>query len=339
MPRLRRSWRSCERIRLHTINDIGDWNMKYRQYKTFDLKKMRPNVLVLGNGLIYDTTISWPKLIKGVCREGRDVSKYEKGEKGRFYVPNTVLTLATSIVEDSPRRKQYSEIFKDTKYPECDNIQNLLQMPFDAVLTTNYTYELEAALNPSYPGSSVETKRKYAAVTENKSDAKYLIHTFNSVRPDSPDIWHIHGELRCPNSIILSHDEYARYTYRIIEYMKSRGNSYCACEQALNFQSWIDYFILGNVYILGLSMDFAEFDLWWLLSRRLREKAPCGRIIFYEARKEENKYKQMALIDSGVEVETCGMIGEKDIDYNLFYGKAIDDIKLQIAKDRRTIHV
>lgn len=30
--------------------------------------------------------------------------------------------------------------------------------------------------------------------------------------------------------------------------------------------SWIDYFMLGDVYMVGLGLDISEMDLWWLIS-------------------------------------------------------------------------
>ena len=47
--------------------------MQYNQYKTYDLTKKRPNVLILGNGLTRETSLSWAKLIKSI---GRDTVLY-----------------------------------------------------------------------------------------------------------------------------------------------------------------------------------------------------------------------------------------------------------------------
>lgn len=34
--------------------------------------------------------------------------------------------------------------------------------------------------------------------------------------------------------------------------------------------SWIDAFFFSNLHIIGLTIDFSEIDIWWLLSRRAR---------------------------------------------------------------------
>ncbi len=312
--------------------------MKTEQAATFNLDEVRPKILVMGNGLTYETSGSWPNLIKKVSRENVDVSRYEEtGSDGkrRFVVPNTVLTLATSVTKDQERHRKYIDILKKEGYPENVNIRELLHLPFDAVLTTNYTYELEAALNARYPKLTTVSKRNYAATTGKKPDTKYLLHTFNRMEVGRPDIWHIHGELRCPSSLILSHDEYARYIHRILMHNEKRGNAYQNHRQELRFESWVDYFLLGDVYMLGLGMDFSEFDLWWLLGRRLREKAGCGQIVFYEPYQSSNRIKQFALKDCGVTVETCGINLDAGDTYDMFYKAAINDIAASMKRQIR----
>lgn len=312
--------------------------MKTEQAATFNLDEVRPKILVMGNGLTYGTSVSWPELIRKVSRDNVDVSRYEETNSDgriRFVVPNTVLTLATSVTKDQERHRKYVDALKKESYPDNTNIRELLDLPFDAVLTTNYTYELEATLNARYPGLTSASKRNYAATTGKEADAKYLLHTFNRIKAGHPDIWHIHGELRCPSSMILSHDEYARYIHRILMHNEKCGNSYQNHRQDLRFESWVDYFLLGDVYMLGLGMDFSEFDLWWLLGRRLREKAGCGQIVFYEPYQSTNRTKQFALEDCGVTVETCGINLDAGDSYDAFYKAAIHDIAERMKTNKR----
>lgn len=301
--------------------------MKYELFKHFDISVKRPQVLVLGNGLSYKTSVPWHDLIKGVARSGADVELYNTPDNSGFHLPNTVMTLATSIVEDGKRHDKYVNILHRDNYPTNENIKCLLKMPFDAILSANYTYELEAELYEKYPGLSKSGKLKYAGVTRAEYDKKFLLHTFNRIKEDAPDIWHVHGELRCPSSIVLSHDEYARLIHDIIDHNKKRADDYTKYKNDLNFKSWVDYFLMGDVYILGLGMDFSEFDLWWLLGRRLREKGGCGKCVFYEPEKDDTFYKHAALRDSGVTVKTCGVKINAGGKYEDFYRSAIADIK------------
>ena len=313
--------------------------MQAQKYKTFNIEERRPSVLVVGNGLVYNPRFSWAELIKKVSRPEVDVSRYEKGNTAPNVifqlVPNTILTLATSVTEDTKRHKIYSDVLGDVTYPENEKLKQLLTFPFDAILTTNYTYEIETAIMPKYRELSSASKRKYAATTGEKADTKYLLQTYNKLSPETPDIWHIHGELRSPSSMILSHDEYARYIHRIMQHNEKRGHAYVKFRQELKFESWVDYFLLGDVYILGLGMDYSEFDLWWLLGRRLREKSGCGKLVFYEPEKEDNYYKLLALKDAGIAVENCGVKIIDGSEYESFYLKAIDHIRKQLSDERK----
>ena len=307
--------------------------MQYNQYKTFDLTKKRPNVLILGNGLTRGTSLSWAKLIQSIGRTGANISQYEEqnpdGSFKRFIIPNTILTLATSIINDGVRRKEYSKIFDCSAYPSNAYLKQLLSLPFDAILTTNYSYELESEIEPKYPCFSPDKKLHYVSISGRKQDPVFLLHTYNSLGK-APDIWHIHGELRRPSSIVLTHDEYARFVQNITKYSSDRGRDYVNNKTDLKFLSWIDYFILGNIYMLGLGMDFSEFDLWWLLGRRLREKAGQGTFVFYEGEKASELAKQQALRDIDATVETFHIKTETAADYTLFYQKAIDDLQKRI---------
>ena len=308
--------------------------MSNRDIKVFDMDARRPQVLLLGNGLTYSTGVPWPELIQKVAKDRTICKKYEKtdgaGRAVSFHVPNTVLTLATSETDDIQRHHKYGEALQCSAYASNAWLSKLLCFPFDAVLTANYTYELEAELYPGYPGLTTERKRKYAYVTSDTRDEKYLLHTYN--RFGQQDIWHIHGELRRPSSIILSHDEYARLVHHILAYNENRGREYEKYKNELKFKSWVDYFLVGDVYTLGLGLDFSEFDLWWLLGRRLRERAGCGKFIFYEPEKTDNHYKHFALQDAGVEVRSCGVVICNGGDYAQFYSLAIEDIQVQVSK-------
>lgn len=314
---------------------------KYNACKHFDITQKRPRVLLLGNGLTRGTGMSWEELIKSIAQEGKDLEPYiqrdDNGDFQSFRIPNTIVTLATAAVADSVRHDAYNRVLNVTDYTENPQLRKLLKLPFDAILTTNFSYELEAALRKDYPQLSLEKKLSYACVTQGKGDGRFLIHSYNTLpltnpktgkEPDKRDIWHIHGELRRPSSVVLTHDEYARLVHDILEHNKKRGKAYQEEKNDLAFLSWIDYFLLGDVTVLGFGMDFAEFDLWWLLGRRLRELAGPGSFVFYEPKTAKNACKLTALRDAGVQVESCGVtISKKGRGYKTFYARAIREIQ------------
>ena len=45
--------------------------------------------------------------------------------------------------------------------------------------------------------------------------------------------------------------------------------------------SWIDYFLIGDVYIFGFKLDPSEADIWWLLSYKKSAFADTN-VCFYE---------------------------------------------------------
>jgi hypothetical protein len=58
---------------------------------------------------------------------------------------------------------------------------------------------------------------------------------------------------------------------------KLKNSSFC-------LSSWIDLFFSTNVHIIGLSLDYSETDLWWLLNKRARFSADSlvsNKVYFY----------------------------------------------------------
>ena len=312
--------------------------MKYNQYKCFNIEASRPQVLLTGNGLTRNNK-PWAELIRSLARDGVPVTEFV-AKTGEISLPYTIMTLATADTEDVVRKKKYQDEFSDKEYPDNPMLKNLVSLPFDAILTTNYTYEIECAQISQY--AALSDKTKYACSTLPQRDNRYLLHTFNRLTEGAVDIWHIHGELRNRSSMILSHDEYARLVHEIVAYNQKRGKNYQDYGTNLKFKSWVDYFLMGDVYILGFGMDYSEFDLWWLLGRRLREKAKVGKIYYYSIKSAENRLKNLALRYTGVEVLEFGepILSSDDEDnkntkYQKFYTEVIEDIKCRVENSKK----
>ena len=300
--------------------------MNYVQPKVFDITKHRPAVLLVGNGLnrCMGDTNTW---LNAILRLTKDDGILDSDKDMNYSIRATV----TTDENEADRWTKYAELFgKEFKYIDNYLLKNLLQIPFDAILTTNYTYELENALDPSYVSSN--DKEKYACTTaesytpvEKQPDSVRLLNTFNRIPNGTRDmnIWHIHGEVREPSSMILTHEEYGRLVYELVanEHDKQESN-------IISFDSWIDYFIYGDLYVLGQGIDFAEFDLWWLLSRRHREGDRAGKAIFYSPQEKGKPFTKIedALDQIGMKIDHCGKTipgpDEKpEVDINEFYRK------------------
>lgn len=305
--------------------------MENTKNREWNLETERPKVLFLGNGLFFSDS-NWDKFIENNKRG--DLSSKEWAAIKN--VPYTIRASAALPTNDSERQQGYvREIDRihSTMKKERQNVLQLLELPFDAILTTNYTYQIECHIKTDYCELSDSQKnKKYAKRTfiYNKKqiqDSKYLLRTFNQLEYHGvkKDIWHIHGEVRRKSSIVTTHDEYGKLMEEIRQYCKNYGNNYRTYYQIFHFNSWIDYLIMGDVYFIGSKLDYTEFDLWWLFSRRIREVMPHGKMIYYSSKESLERETIFKLLD--IETRTLDCHKTEPCDFESFYMQAIEDIK------------
>lgn len=315
------------------ISEIKSVNLNQKEF---------PNILLTGNGMFRKDGFSWAELLKKTAENRASVDKYNSGDE--FKIPYTILTIATGQQVDAKRIKTYEDVLSKITYQKNEFARKLLAMPFDAILTTNYTFEWEFACDNEYPNYS-ENKRNGCVrkkLPRKALDKKYRIHSFNQVA-NGPEIWHIHGDKRIPSSIVLTHEEYAKLIRNVVDYSDSRGKDYANNTENFRIKSWIDYLTVGNIFILGYSLDFAEFDIWWLINRRLREKRSIiGDIYFYEPYKATCTPKIDVLRDIGVKCIDLGFeikdSDDKNKKYQMFYEAAIEDIKCRLIDMKDNIN-
>ena len=115
----------------------------------------------------------------------------------------------------------------------------------------------------------------------------------------------IHGEARKPDSMIIGNYYYGKLLRRCVErldgdfsnenpHQRSRtGRSktdYFKINKSQNrpikVGSWIDAFVLGDVYVLGFGLDFSEVDIWWLLEYKANHTDLCGNTYYFNPKKE-----------------------------------------------------
>ena len=89
---------------------------------------------------------------------------------------------------------------------------------------------------------------------------------------------------------------------------------------------------MGDVYILGSGLDYTEFDLWWLFSRRAREKAQVGKYVYYEPEEVSEEKKQILEL-LGIEWKSLDFIKHKKIKYSQFYDEVIEDLSKLFDKN------
>lgn len=299
-----------------------------------------PQVLLLGNGLnrTYGSD-SWEDLMRKIA------VRHDLPDNLDCPYPLQAVLVTNDNIKQA-MKKYKADFFGKTNESLRSQLQTLLSMNFDDILTTNYSYEIEAAALSQESVSEAYLKRTCKNIKDGKkAEPKYLLHSYQCIPFEEHEnrIWHIHGEARKPNSMILGHYYYAALLHNMVKFVKSRGNLYRIKQEKNSmqpFRSWMDSFLLGDVYILGFGMDFSEFDMWWLLNRKKREKAEHGHVYFYEPGGNSFSEKEELLKLLDVEVVHCDMPKphgtnvEIDKQYREFYQRAIHDIQDKTYKVR-----
>lgn len=214
----------------------------------------------------------------------------------------------------------------------------LLNLNVEHILTTNYDYNLErASYNDHGRSANVLNERKYNLFRRRNVNGRY--------------IWHIHGEADVANSITLGHEHYVGYLQKMGNYLKDKITSKrkgahkeirSPIQKAMYKQeenrefdkdntiySWVDLFVMNDVHILGLSLDYTEIDLWWLMifKERLKNERGLhsGKTVYYRFyphaldKKEEAKLSLLESLGINVIKEDVGRNYENIEDaYNEF---------------------
>ena len=302
------------------------------------MEKTMPQVLLLGNGInrAYGDK-SWQALIRAL-KTNEKISMDDEGIKKIPY-PLQVILAARGNVNVS-ESDGFSLICGRENLDDMQPVlQKLYAIGFDDVLTANYSYELERSIQPKVKpdGTNLLSYQKNEA-PDGRAENKYLLHTYYYIPYGEfrTRIWHIHGEARKKNSIILDHYQYGTLLSRYQELLKKRENTQYQRQQSgetPQLNSWIDTFIMGDVYILGFGYDYSEFDLWWLLNRKQREKADTGKVYFYTV---DPGTAHCALLETyGAEIVNLGYRRKPD-DYKPFYEAAINDIAQRVKLRRES---
>lgn len=299
------------------------------------MKNGIPRILLLGNGINRAfNSDSWDDLLNLI-----DV-RPERYDIGKYRCPETLKAIL--VTKDSvdkalqSQKDRLGNLGTEKSEKQVKLLRRLLNAGFDEILTTNYSYELETAAL----GQGRVNERSLRRMQRHTSDVRrcetsLLLHTYNSIEQDGAEqrIWHIHGEARKPDSMIMGAYYYGNLLGKIIDLNKRRGKYYSqtiASGETPRIRSWSDAFILGDVYILGFGFGFAESDMWWLLNRKKREPR-VGKTYFYELKPKENinRAKTDLLELMGVEIIYNSVSGG---DWQSAYEWAIADIEKRVRK-------
>lgn len=150
--------------------------------------------------------------------------------------------------------------------------QKIIELECNNILTTNYDLAFEYCLDDNIRPEDLKNEGVI-------KESKYNVFRHHKVK--NKNIWHIHGALNNPGSIILGYEHYSGYLQSMRGYTTT-GSQYSnnLFNEPLTKRlqrndvgnSWIDDFFTKDIYILGLNLDFVEIDLWWLLTFRERNR-------------------------------------------------------------------
>ena len=263
-------------------------------------------VLLIGNGINnIQSDNSWGNLIRDIVAFIGAAGQIDVKDKPFPLLYEEIMVESVKNARKSEREvKEY--IADALGIFERNPIHRRIVSQFDGdVLTANYDYTMENAM------MEINLKKTAGTIINESRYSLFRKATFNDRA-----IWHIHGESNVPNSITLGYVQYAGYLQQIRSYVVTgTGDSYKEFKfdplmarldnGTTQNDSWVDSFFTKDVHIVGLTLDFVEMDLWWLLTYRARcmyaKKLPISnRITYYFPDKYAPKIKgKLDLLRSG----------------------------------------
>ena len=288
--------------------------------------RRRPKVLLLGNGMnrVFGGA-SWSGLLEKINR-----TDFTADQVKGIPFPMQAVLLSKDHVDVSLHDLQRELTHCEVHPWLSEQLQRLLAMPFDCILTPNFTYEIQCAVMPDFVDHASRYRTHTSAVP--LAEKGFMLHTYYDlpVGERTLPLFHIHGEARVPITVILGHYYYGNLLFCCDEYLTRRAP---ACRYPLwvgggemEALSWLDYFILGDVYSLGFGFDTSEMDLWWLLCRKKRERADHGELYFFEPERKSALTKKALLEAYQARCVTLGVSEPEGKDYRNFYEMAVREI-------------
>lgn len=303
------------------------------------------NTLFLGNGINRWTGnhhISWSDILERLAQDNHlqlafdDNHKMAHLEPYTFFYERIVLAACqhqyNKRAEEGIKTKIAKELGSVVPSPY---LQQFWTIPhFQNIITTNYDYGIEAALEQG----------GFQLTDSDSSEMLYSIRRKSKLMKQNEPctVWHIHGEINDPKSIMLGLDHYCGGIGKINDYIK--GTYYLKGKQKriakmtekiadnqFDDDSWLDLFFHSNLFFVGFGLDYSEIDIWWVLNKRARiwgemnlAKTEKNKIYYYV--NNIDLKKKLILQDFDVEV-----IEINDPDWTQYYESVMKDIQKKTA--------
>lgn len=286
----------------------------------------RPKILLLGNGINRSFgNASWSSLLAKISCTSHNTSRERLINELPF--PLQAIIITGDNVEEGVKLISDALISEKVSAEHQEILNTFLNIPFDAILTTNYTYEIEQSLDEDFRCINGKSC-KYRNSTHEGNTADEQFGLFKYMHVNERNIWHIHGEAGRSRSMVLGHYDYGKLLSRVQNHISSFIKRYKAAEKHKSDfipLSWIDYFMLGDVYVVGLGLDSSELDLWWLINCKKRhlKDINSGSIYWYEPNlNKRSEFGRLILAETnGIKhrTENVDCDGYKDYYRNLHF--------------------
>jgi SIR2-like domain len=250
---------------------------------------MQP-VLLVGNGPNYFSRgFSWQYAIRVAAQRAGLSNQVEKLIDEPL--PLVYETIASQYPHDEGETKR--QLAEQLSVLQHDKIhEDLMSLGWPTVLTTNYDNALEAASGESFHSANLDSESTYSVFRRRCSK--------------SHSVWHIHGEISGPRTMLLGFHQYAGYLQKLRQYLttKNNGSPFTFASDTWKTDddrhSWADIFLRNNVHIVGFGFDYAETVLWWLLSYKQRlsrvKEVTTGTTTYYQMGKVKKPDRRLELM-------------------------------------------
>jgi len=231
----------------------------------------RDYVLLIGNGVNNVTTdYSWDAMIDDLIVFTGTQTLVRKSKDKPFpllYEEILAHALKRALRSENEVKRFIAERLHT--FQPNDVHQHLVSLSSQDILTTNYDHCLEHTLGHS------ALRENNDGVVQEKSYSLFRVAHCGAKR-----IWHIHGDYSHPRSIALGYEHYSGYLQHMRSYIatgtgKAYKREFAPLQKriqngSVEVYSWLDSFLTKDVLIIGLTLNYCEIHLWWLLTYRAR---------------------------------------------------------------------
>lgn len=237
---------------------------------------MNKTTLLIGNG-INNTgkDNSWNNLLKELSKFCKIDFKITEEKKSHFPLLYEEIFLTSAKKNKIKESEVKNFIAQKVKNITSDSLHSKIRsFPSQNIITTNYDFSLEGV-----------TPKKNNGIVIEKLYSVFRHYTINGKK-----FWHMHGDCKSPASINLGFEHYGGQLQHIRNYVLT-GTNYKSKKlntlplikrlekNKINNESWLDLFFTTDIHIIGLTLDFVETDLWWLLTLRARKMIENPKLI------------------------------------------------------------